>query len=75
MIVFGMLMFFLKKINGDLIFLLIEYFEGWKDIVVFFKGYKCFLLELEDLVKLCYVVNFYLKLEELNGECIFDIFD
>lgn len=75
MIVFGMLMFFLKKINGDLMLLLIEYFENWKNIVVFFKGYKCFLLELEDLVKLCYVVNFYVKLEELNGECIFDIFD
>lgn len=27
------------------------------------------------MVKLCYVVNMYVKFEELNGELILDIFD
>lgn len=45
MIVFGMLLFFLKKMIGDFSLLLIEYFEGWKNIVIFLVGYKCFLLE------------------------------
>lgn len=55
--------------------LFIDYFEDWKDIVVFLKGFKCFLLELEEEIKLCYVVNFYIKFEELNGEFVYDLMD
>lgn len=75
MLVFGMLLFFLNKINGEFSMLFIEYFEDWKDIVIFLKGYRCFLLELEDEIKLCYVVNLYIKLEELNGEFVFYFLD
>lgn len=75
MIVFGMLLFFLKKIKGEFSLLLIEYFENWKDIVVFLKGYRCFILKIEDMIKLCYIVNLYVKLEEMNGEFVFDFFE
>lgn len=75
MTVLGMSMSLLKKTNGDPTFPLTEYLEGWKDIAVFPKGYKRLLPEPEDSVKLCHVVNLYLKLEELNGECILDTLD
>lgn len=75
MTVLGMSMSLLKKTNGDPTFPLTEYLEGWKDIAVFLKGYKRLLPEPEDSVKLCHVVNLYLKLEELNGECILDTLD
>lgn len=74
MIVIGMLLFILNKIKGDLSLLLIEYFEGWKDKVVFLKVYKYFLLEFVDLIKLCYIVNLYVKFEELSGEIMYGIF-
>lgn len=75
MIVFGMFLFFLKKRKGEFDMLFIEYFDNWKDIVVFLKGFKCFLLELEEEIKLCYVVNLYIKFEELNGEFVFDLME
>lgn len=75
MTVLGMSMSLLKKTNGDPTLPLTEYLEGWKDIAVFPKGYKRLLPEPEDAVKLCHVVNMYVKLEELNGECILDTLD
>lgn len=75
MTVLGMSMSLLKKTNGDPTLPLTEYLEGWKDIAVFPKGYKRLLPEPEDAVKLCHVVNLYVKLEELNGECILDTLD
>lgn len=75
MTVLGMSMSLLKKTNGDPTLPLTEYLEGWKNIAVFPKGYKRLLPEPEDSVKLCHVVNLYVKLEELNGECILDTLD
>lgn len=75
MIVFGMVLFFLKKIKGEFSLLLIEYFDNWKDIIVFLKGYRCFILEIEDVIKLCYIVNLYVKLEEMNGGFVFDFLE
>lgn len=75
MIVFGMLLFFLNKRKGEFNMLFIDYFENWKDIVVFLKGFKYFLLELEKEIKLCYVVNFYIKFEELNGDFVIDFME
>lgn len=73
MIVFGMLMFFLKKIRGNLKLILIEYFKCWEDVFVLQNIYKYFFIEIEDIVMLCYVVNLYLKLEEINGEFVFNM--
>lgn len=73
MIVFGMLMFFLKKIKGNLKLILIKYFKSWEDVFVFQNIYKYIFIEIEDIVMLCYVVNLYLKLEEINGEFVFNM--
>lgn len=75
MTVIGMSMSLLKKTKGEPTLPLTEYLEGWKDIAVFPKGYKRLLPEPDDAVKLCHVVNLYVKLEELNGECILDTLD
>lgn len=80
MLVFGILLFFFKKKKEEFDMLFIEYFEYWKDIVVFFKGFEFYimfnnLLILVYEIKLCYVVNLYSKLEELDGEYVFDFLD
>lgn len=75
MTILGMSMSLLKKTNGNPTLPLTEYLDGWKNIAVFPKGYKRLLPEPEDSVKLCHVVNLYVKLEELNGECILDTLD
>lgn len=51
---------------------LTEYLDNWKDIAVFPKGYRRLLPEPEDAIKLCHVVNLYVKLEEINGESVLD---
>lgn len=75
MTVLGMSLSLLKKTTGDPSLPLTEYLEGWKNIAIFPVGYKRLLPEQEDVVKLCHVVNMYVKLEELNGESILDTLD
>ncbi|XP_055995963.1 uncharacterized protein LOC125646740 isoform X2 [Ostrea edulis] len=75
MTVLGMSLSLLKKTKGDPSLPLAGYLENWKDIALFHKGYKRLLPEPEDAVKLCHVVNLYIKLEELNGEIILDTLD
>jgi hypothetical protein len=75
MTVLGMSLSLLKKTKGDPSASLAGYLENWKDIALFHKGYKRLLPEPEDAVKLCHVVNLYVKLEELNGETILDTLD
>lgn len=75
MSVLGMSLSLLKKTNGEPDMPFTEYLEGWKDIAVFPKGYKSLLPEPEDDIKLCHVVNLYIKLEELNGESVLDSMD
>lgn len=75
MTVLGMSLSLLKKTKGEHDLPLIEYLEGWKDLAVFPKHYKRLFPEPEDAVKLCHVVNLYMKLEELNGEIIHETLD
>lgn len=51
---------------------MIEYLDNWKDIAVFPKGYRRLIPETEDAIKLCHIVNLYVKLEEMNGGSVLD---
>lgn len=70
MTVLGMSMSLLKKRKGKPDTSFTKYLEDWKDIAVFPKGFKRLLPEPEEEIKLCHVVNLYIKLEELNGESV-----
>lgn len=72
MTVLGMSLSLLKKKKGKPDTSFTEYLEDWKDIAVFPKGFKRLLPEPEEEIKLCHVVNLYIKLEELNGESVLD---
>lgn len=72
MTVLGMSLSLLKKTKGEPSLSLTEYLDNWKDIAVFPKGYRRLLPEPEDAIKLCHVVNLYVKLEEINGESVLD---
>lgn len=75
MSVVGMSLSLLKKTNGKPDMSFTKYLENWKDIAVFPKGYNRILPEPEDEIKLCHLVNLYIKLEELNGESVLDSMD
>lgn len=75
MSVLGMSLSLLNKTNGEPSMSFTEYLDDWKDIAVFPKGYRRLLPEPEDEIKLCHVVNLYIKLEELNGESVLDSMD
>lgn len=72
MTVLGMSLSLLKKTKGEPSLSLIEYLENWKDIAVFPKGYRRLIPKTEDTIKLCHIVNLYVKLEEMNGESVHD---
>lgn len=72
MTVLGMSLSLLKKTKGEPSLSLIEYLENWKDIAVFPKGYRRLIPKTEDTIKLCHIVNLYVKLEEMNGESVLD---
>lgn len=71
MTVIGMSLSILNKTKGDPSLPLTEYLEGWKDKAVFPKAYKHLLPEPVDSIKLCHIVNLYVKLEELSGETMY----
>lgn len=72
MTVLGMALSLLKKTKGEPSLSLIEYLDNWKDITVFPKGYRRLIPETEDAIKLCHIVNLYVKLEEMNGGSVRD---
>lgn len=72
MTVLGMSLSLLNKRKGEPNMPFTDYLENWKDIAVFPKGFKHLLPEPEKEIKLCHVVNLYIKLEELNGDSVID---
>lgn len=75
MTVLGMALSLLKKTNGEPSLPLLEYIQVWKELAVFPISFKSLFPEPHDAVKLCHVVNLYVKLEELNGETIHETLD
>lgn len=72
MTVLGMSMSLLKKTKGNPKLTLTKYLESWEDVSVLQNTYKNILPETDNTVRLCHVVNLYVKLEELNGEFVLD---
>lgn len=72
MSVLGMAMSLIKKTNGNPKLTLTKYLESWEEVSVLQNTYKTLLSETGNTVRLCHVVNLYIKLEELNGEFVLD---